>query len=85
MVTTVEEIRKILTDWKNKHNWEFNPRRPLKGVIDWLVQNNMRCMCDKNRVCPCPESVDEVQTLGRCRCGFFLTQAEKDRIIRKYS
>ena len=34
------------------------------------------CPCSMERLCPCPESVEEVQATGHCRCRVFIKKEE---------
>ena len=47
---------------------------PLLG-FDYFVKHYLEdhhCACAPERkVCPCPESLQEVATIGKCKCGLY--------------
>ncbi len=61
----------IIKAHAEKYNYKINSASDEK--IKWMALNNRRCFCAKDtRVCPCPESVDEIRVYGKCKCSLFL-------------
>jgi ferredoxin-thioredoxin reductase catalytic subunit len=71
-----------LEEFAKKHNFKINPKYTFK-YWTWLVEKLGRCPCDKDRKCPCPESVQEVKEKGRCLCNFFWSEEEYARRTKK--
>jgi hypothetical protein len=62
--------RKIL-DFARDNNLIIHPGRGFDYYVDGYNEFG-HCPCDKNRLeCPCPESVEEVNLNGWCKCRLF--------------
>lgn len=66
-----------------KHRFFINPYFALVEWADRVIKAG-KCPCRADRpVCPCPESVDETKTDGKCACYFFLTEDQFFKFLEK--
>lgn len=66
---------RAIVNWAIVHKMAINPT----GCGYYVESFNMfnACPCDRTRkVCPCPESIEEVQKDGHCLCRLFWRDLE---------
>lgn len=79
------ELLCALFEFANKHRVSFYPIQDILVKVRKMAANNRRCICKPDeRVCPCVESIDELNTSGRCHCWLFCTYAYGTDYLIKY-
>jgi len=87
MTTTNQKnrIRRALLDWAATHNLVINPSKGMEQAVDNYLEFGY-CPCDVTRsrtVCPCPESLQDIEATGHCLCRLFWRDYEAYRAILK--
>ena len=62
-----EEVIRFALD----NNFVIHPKIGYKYFVDnWMKYKNCPCAPERKQ-CPCPESIEEIHSGGRCKCGLF--------------
>ena len=85
-----EKIHPVIERIAEKNNWELNPLKDVAdSVIEGLARNQIMrgkryCPCrlpsgneelDKQYICPCRPSHEDVERDGHCHCYLFMKKA----------
>ena len=83
----IEQIIKESTEYAKKNGLRLNPNKEIverlaKGLLKNEKEYGARyCPCrriignieeDKDKICPCEQSHEEIKKNGQCLCGLFL-------------
>jgi len=67
-----EEIRR----WHEHLRSVFGEVIIDEDILAKIQSNNYICLCKFRIRCPCPESIEEIKKMGRCRCGLFRLESK---------
>lgn len=73
MNKTREQIAENITRFAGKNGFHIHPGQDPNTWADLvLLKGGCPCVPGRNS-CPCASAVEDIKTLGRCRCGLFVT------------
>ena len=87
VLALAEKIRPVIERIAEKNNWVLNPSKDIAdSVIEGLARNQILrgkryCPCrlpsgdegqDKQYICPCRPSHDDVEESGHCHCYLYM-------------
>jgi len=83
----IEQVIAEYEEYAEKNGFRLNPNKEIiKRVVKGLLENEKKygkkyCPCrriigkiedNKDKICPCEESHEEIKKNGQCFCGLFL-------------
>lgn len=82
-----EEIAETIIKFAQDNNLEIHPgQEPLKWADLVIKKGGCPCVPGRNR-CPCEFVLQDIEELGRCRCGLFCNKAyieEYNRLLAEW-
>ena len=81
-----KELIEIWKKWAEKNNFILNPAFDLDSKAKKCLEIGKKCFCDPKRICPCPQSLEEVKKYNACLCTLFVNDLflKEGRNIEKW-
>ncbi len=81
-----QELLEKMFEYAEKNRVTFFPIQNVIDKVRKMSSNGNKCICDPdNRVCPCEESVVELQTNGFCKCWLFSTYKNGNEYLDRHA